>query len=137
MRSDDGVGLEVIRELRSALSSVPAPGVKVHPVSPMPERTISRLASEGGRMLIFDAVEAAKEPGDIVFCKLADTKYGFFATHNIPFRIVPGLAAMENDVYILGVQPESLEVGEHLSEPVCASVERIVTEFADLVEEGH
>lgn len=133
MRSDDGVGLEVIRTLRSALRLASAPGVKVHPVSAMPERAISKLASEGARMVIFDAVEAAREPGEIVFSRLADTKYGFFATHNIPFRLVPGLAARGNDVLIVGVQPESLEVGEHLSETARASVKKIVAAVAELV----
>ena len=134
MRSDDGAGLEVVRELRSALGSAPAPGVRVHPASATPERTIFRLASGEGRIVIFDTVEAAKEPGDIVYCRLTDTKYGFFATHNIPLRLLPGVAARGDDIYVLGIQPESLEVGEGLTQTVSASVKRIVTAVKEQVE---
>jgi hydrogenase maturation protease len=92
----------------------------------MPERTLSRLSSEGGTILVFDAVEASKEPGEVVFCTMADTKYGFFTTHNMPLRLVPGLVGHEEDVYLVGIQPESLDVGEGLTERVRASVQEVI-----------
>ncbi len=130
IRTDDAVGLVVVRALRSDLGSAPAPWVKIHRASLMPERLLSKLAAEGRRLLIFDAVEAAKEPGSIVFSRLSETKYGFFATHNIPLRLVPGLAAAGTEVYILGVQPESLEVGEGLTRTVSESAGTIVEAVA-------
>ena len=99
----------------------------------MPELLLSRLSSSAGRIVIFDAIEAAKQPGAIVCSRLSDTKYGYFATHNIPLRLVPGLAERADDVYICGVQPESLEVGEGLSDVVSGSAAQIVKAVTDTV----
>lgn len=134
IRTDDAVGLEIVSTLRSRLRAAPAPGLKTHPISAMPERLLSRLASAPGKIILFDAVDASKSPGEIVFCTLSETKFGFFATHNIPFRLIPGLAARANDVFIVGVQPRSLEVGEGLTDEVRASAERIVDSVAETAE---
>jgi hydrogenase maturation protease len=133
LRGDDGFGPEVISELRTRLGESP-PGLRIHQVSATPERLLSKLASRAERILVFDAVEAEKSPGEIVCSKLSDTKYGYFATHNIPLRLVPGLADREEDFYIVGVQPESLEVGEGLTPRVRASVREIVAVIANEVE---
>jgi hydrogenase maturation protease len=125
IRRDDGVGLEIISLLRSRLGRRPR-GLRIHGPSAMPERLLSRLASEAGRVVVFDAVDAAMQPGEIICRKLSETKYGFFATHNIPLRLVPGLAERQEDFYIVGVQPESLEVGEGLTDSVLGSANKIV-----------
>jgi len=134
MRTDDAVGLEIVSELRSRLGAAPSPRLRIYPATVMPERLLSRLASGPGGIVVFDAVEAAKSPGDIIFCALADTKYGFFATHNIPLRLIPGLASRENDVFMVGVQPRSLEVGEELTDQVRASARLVVDAVARTVE---
>jgi hydrogenase maturation protease len=102
-------------------------------VSPQPERLLSRLASEPGRIVVFDAVDASKSPGEIVCARLSDTKYGFFATHNVPLRLVPGLAGRRDEVFLVGVQPQSLEVGEGLTDVVQRSVERLVAVVVEAV----
>lgn len=134
LRSDDAAGLEIVSSLRSKLKASHSNGLKAHPVSSMPERLLSRLASDGERIVVFDAVEAGREPGEIVCCSLAETKFGFFATHNVPFRLIPGLAARENDVFIVGIQPESLEVGEGITDRVEASCQKIVNLVSEIVE---
>jgi len=133
IRSDDAVGLEIARTLRRNLGPSPRKGVRIHRNSLMPELLLSKLSTSAGRIVIFDAVEASKEPGEIVCSRLANTKYGYFATHNIPLRLVPGLAAREGDVYIVGVQPESLEVGEGLSDVVSGSAAQIIRVVTDAV----
>jgi hydrogenase maturation protease len=98
----------------------------------MPERLLSNLASGEGRIVVFDAVEASAKPGEVLFCPMADTKFGFFGTHNIPLRLVPGVEERLNDFLLVGVQPGSLEVGMGLTEPVRESVNEIVA----VVSEG-
>ena len=73
-------------------------------------------------------------PGEVVFLPMAGTKYGFFGTHNIPLKLVPGLERLE-EFYLVGVQPASLEVGEGLSEKVRESVDEIVAVVAEGVAE--
>jgi len=131
LRSDDAAGLEVVSSLRSKLGPAPAPGLKIHRCTPSPERLLAKLSEKPGKIVVFDAVEASKEPGAVIFCGIADTTYGFFATHNVPLKLIPGLAAREQDIYLVGIQPESLEVGEGLTERVRGSVEKVVAAVTD------
>ena len=132
LKSDDAAGVEIASTLRSKLGASPAPGVKIYPCTPMPERLLSKLASGEGRVVVFDAVEASAKPGEVVFRPMADTQYGFFATHNIPLRLVPGLEDRMGDFFLVGIQPASLDVGFGLSEKVQGSVNEVVA----VVEEG-
>jgi hydrogenase maturation protease len=134
LRGDDGLGIEIVSRLRKRLGT--RRGVRAHLPSRLPERVLSKLAEERGRIVIFDAVEASKPPGTIICSLLAETKYGYFATHNVPLRLVPGLGEKLSDVYILGIQPESLEVGDGLSETASRSVDEVV-EFVSAWEEEH
>ena len=135
LRSDDAVGLEIASELRSRLGAAPARGVRIHSPSLMPERLLSKLASKEGRIIVFDAVEASKPPGEIVCSKLGETKYGYFATHNVPLRLIPGLSDRQQDVFVVGVQPQSLEVGEGLTDIVRDSATRVAAAVTKAVEE--
>jgi hydrogenase maturation protease len=129
IRQDDALGLEISSRLRSRMGRSPG-RLKVHRPTQMPERLISKLASTSRRVVIFDAVETSKPPGTIVCSKLGDTKYGFFATHNVPLKLVPGLEERLGDFYVVGVQPERLEVGEGLSAIVDLAVDKIVDYIA-------
>jgi hydrogenase maturation protease len=122
--------------LRRRLRSASKRAVKIHGLSSNPERLISDLASKGERIVVIDAVEAQKEPGTIVCARLSDTKFGFFATHNVPLRLVPGVAENAADTYVVGIQPESVGVGEGLSEVVKESSAKLVALIAGLVEES-
>jgi hydrogenase maturation protease len=83
--------------------------------------------------VLIDAVEANRAPGTLASAHLSDTKFGFFATHNIPFRLVPELAEDLEETLVVGVQPESLEVGEGLSVTVEAAKRRVVGTIESLV----
>ncbi len=131
-KTDDAVGLEIITSIWSRLGTSPAPGVKIHARTPMPERLLSKLASREGRTVVFDAVEALEKPGEVVFRSMADIKYGFFGTHNIPLNLVPGLQERLGDFFLVGVQPASLEVGRGLTNEVREAVKDIVS----VVSEG-
>lgn len=134
IRGDDAAGLEVANALRRALRASPTAKVKVHDVSLTPEREVSKIPLSE-RLVLFDAVEAGLRPGSIVCGRLNETKYGYFATHNVPFRLIPGLEARGNDVLMLGIQPESVEVIEGLSKAVRESTERLVRGITETVEE--
>jgi hydrogenase maturation protease len=91
-----------------------------------PERILTKISSKRGNIVVFDAVEASREPGEIIFCKMAETKYGFFVTHNLPLKLIPGLSTREDDVYLVGIQPASIEVGEGLTDRVDRSVREVI-----------
>lgn len=135
MKQDDAVGLDVVSSLRRRLKSRLRKNVKVHGPSSDAERLISDLASRGERIVVIDAVEAQKEPGTIVCARLSETKFGFFATHNVPLRLVPGVAENAADTFVVGIQPESVGVGEGLSDVVKKSSERLVEMIVSMVED--
>jgi len=134
IKQDDAVGLEVVSLLRRRFGPVSPKGIKIHAISSHPERQISELASKGERIVVIDAVEAQKEPGTIVCARLSETKFGYFATHNVPLRLVPGVAENAADTYIVGIQPDSVGVGEGLSQVVKESSAKLVAMIAGLVE---
>jgi hydrogenase maturation protease len=126
----------VVSSLRRRLRSASRRTINVHGLSSNPERLISDLASKGERIVIIDAVEAQKKPGTIVCARLSETKFGFFATHNVPLRLVPGVAENAADTYVVGIQPESVGIGEGLSDLVKKSSMKLVAMIASLVEEA-
>ncbi len=133
MRGDDAVGIEIVSRLRSRLGGSPK-GLKIHPAALMPERLLSKIASSSHRAMVFDAVEASRPPGSIVCRRLSETKYGFFATHNVPLKLIPGMEPRLRDFYIVGVQPASLGVGEGISDAAARAVESIVKFFTERAE---
>jgi Ni,Fe-hydrogenase maturation factor len=66
-------------------------------------------------------------PGEVILASLGDSKFGFFATHNIPLSLIPSLSANLENVYVGGVEPGELEVGEGLSDSVRSSVAKITS----------
>jgi hydrogenase 3 maturation protease len=132
IRRDDGVGLEVVSKLRKALGPRPTPKLRIHAPSLNPERIMSRVASKGDSLIVFDAVEANKRPGSIVCASLDDTKFGFFATHNIPLKLVPGVSESLDKMHVVGIQPESVDVGEGLSDIVRMASDRLVATITDI-----
>jgi hydrogenase maturation protease len=117
LRQDDSVGLYVIRLLRGRGRKL-GRHIVVHPPSTSPERELSRVDCTRNRVVLFDAVEANSSPGTVVFAGLGDSRYGYFATHNIPLRLLPNVSGNTANVYIAGVQPMEVGVGEGLSEVV-------------------
>jgi len=136
LKQDDAVGLQVVSSLRRRIRPRSRKSVKIHGLSSNPEVLISDLASKGERIVLIDAVEAQRKPGTIVCARLSETKFGFFATHNVPLRLVPGIAENAADTYVVGIQPESVVVGEGLSRVVKESSAKLVDMIAGLVAEA-
>jgi len=133
-RGDDAAGLEIVGMLRRRLGAAPAPGMRIHSASLLPERILTKISRKRGRIVVFDAVEASKRPGEIVFCRMSETKHGFFATHNVPLKLLPGLAGREDDIFLVGIQPASMDVREGLTEEVQRSVKKVASVVTEGVE---
>lgn len=127
IKKDDSVGLYIASRLRSRLGSSPSPRVVIHRPVDHPEVAISKLDLSSCRLLVLDAVDAGKPPGSVVFANIEDTRYGFFATHNIPLRLLPSVRGHGKNVYVLGVQPHDLGIGEGPSRMIEPIAEQLVT----------
>lgn len=139
IKSDDSVGLYIISKLRRKYGTSPSKFVKIVQASSS-ESAISKIENKpGGKisemLIVFDSIESNSPAGSIIFANVGDTKYGFFATHNVPLRLIPSVASNMSDIFVLGVQPANTEVGENLSEIVLVSADRIVSTIGELIEE--
>lgn len=132
LRRDDGLGIRLINDLRSKYQKTKS--LKVHPPTLRSESLISRIDYSKDKALIFDAVECNSPPGSIVFSSLKDSRFGFFATHNIPMRSLPEVAPHLDRVLLLGIQPKDVDVGEGLSEQVNYSVGKVVSVLTEVMK---
>jgi hydrogenase maturation protease len=138
IKSDDSVGLHIVSKLHDKYGTAPREFVKILHAKSL-ETSLARLARNGRAdvtdlVVIFDAIESNTPPGSILFANLARTEYGFFATHNVPLKLVPFIANNIENVFILGVQTETIEIGEELSACVRHSAELIIDRIANLIE---
>jgi len=134
IKQDDALGIELVSKLRRLLGPEPLPGMRIHPPTLTPERLLVRLSNGKRRIVLFDAIEAGRPPGTVVCAKLEDTKFGYFATHNIPLKILPSIRNLDGKVRVIGIQPAEVDVGEGLSFEVNASCEKLIAAVVDLVE---
>jgi hydrogenase maturation protease len=133
IKSDDSVGLYIARQLRRRVGSRPSPLVRIHGTAARLEALLSKLDLGKTTLLFFDAVEANLPPGSIVFTNVQNEQYGFFATHGIPLKLHPAVRENCGNVFMLGVQPNDLGVGEKLSEPVLTAADEVVGVLAGML----
>lgn len=136
MRNDDGVGIQIITKLRKKCPHTREHFI-IHSPSDRAESTISRINYEKDRVLIFDAVECNSAPGSILFTTLGDSRYGFFATHNIPLKSIPFVSSYPDRIFVLGIQTLNIQVGERLSRVVKESMEQTVDQLAKIIGKDH
>lgn len=131
---DDAVGLYVISELRKRYGARPNANLRIHAATPTPERILSRMGGAGGRVVVFDAVECNREPGHLFCGKLADSKVGFFATHDMPLSLFGDIGTGTENAWVVGVQPKDTDFGEGLTEEVRRSADVLVDYVGKLME---
>lgn len=83
------------------------------------------------KLLIIDAVYSEKlEPGDLVLLDENSIREELpvTSTHNIPLKQVLALlkhVAGVKEIYLLGVQVKSIELGDRVSPEVCESIKKL------------
>ena len=119
LRSDDGVGVFIVSgiENRDHISTLL---VEVNI-----ENYINKINSISPDILIIaDCLDFNREPGYADIIPVGLTNEFTISSHNISLKRVAEFLKME--VYVLGVQPADLRVGEHLTPVVKESAEKII-----------
>jgi hydrogenase maturation protease len=121
--SDDGFGVYLAEELVAAgISDVIIAGTT-------PEHYMGRIAEQGfDHLLVIDATNFNDVPGTVVFLNAAEIATAFpqISTHKISLgALARALEHAGTRVWLLGVQPESLQPGQELSATMEASMEII------------
>ena len=122
LMSDDGVGFHVITEFRKR----PHAGVLVTEVGTALLDAVS-LLSWADRVIVIDALHAEGAPGTIYWASLSEIHH---RTGNLSLHELDLNAALEfmprdrpqPEIFVLGVQPGSLDMGLELSSPVTAAI---------------
>jgi hydrogenase maturation protease len=120
--SDDGFGVRLGEELQKAgVSDVVIAGTT-------PDRCIGSVAERGfDRILFLDAVEFDGAPGSVVLlnAKEMSARYPQVSTHKISVGVLARWveSSSRTRVWLLGVQPESMKAGQHLTPTVNATLE--------------
>ena len=124
LRGDDGVGPEVARRLSGRC------GVPVVNAGEVPENYLDLVrARSPERVLLIDAADFGGAPGDTALVRLdvgETTSSRLPTTHCASLSVFARYLRTEigTEVWLLGIQPASLEFGRPLSAPVAGAVER-------------
>ena len=133
---DDGLGVRLAESLAKRLEHLPnAPAVIDGGMNP--ERFIGRVADGGFDSLVFlDAVDFGAEPGSVLVADSTEmaSRFPQISTHKISLGVLAGWveASGNTKARLIGVQPESLKMGQELTPTVQVTLEIIEELLCDL-----
>ena len=111
LKSDDGIGVYIAQQIREKEK------IKALVVEVSIENYIGKINRIPHDVLIFiDAVNFQQEPGFFSLLTPGEIMDYTVTTHNISISKLLGF--FRSPLWILGIQPQSLSLGEGLSEPV-------------------
>lgn len=133
LRTDDGVGLEVVRLLKPYSDN----RLQVFEAHMIPDAFIRPACKMNPtHLLIVDAAELHAKPGDWRLLSSDEVEEGLFTTHAIPVVEVASEIKRRCDskVAFLGIQPKSRDISislsqecQHSAKEIADSIHRIVT----------
>lgn len=129
LRGDDGFGPALINRLKGNVNAV------CIDAGSAPENHIGSIVKgKPDTILIVDCVHLGLMPGEYEFLKKSDILRCGFTTHDIsPNMFIEYLEEETNArVYMLGIQPQSLSLGEEMSD----SVKKRLDEISKLIKEA-
>lgn len=132
--SDDGFGMHLAARL------VAAGVADVVLTGNCPERYLGRVTgSNFDRVVFLDAVEVGAAPGSVVLLNSDEmsAKFPQVSTHKISLGLLALLARGNGvgEAWLLGVQPESIEPGHHLSPKLQGSLDLLTDLLQDIFKD--
>jgi hydrogenase maturation protease len=122
LNTDEGVGVHAVRRIKEQVGEVD--GVAIEDGGTLGLNLLP-LVEDATHLLILDAVNAGQPPGTVVELRKEEIPlYGGFklSQHQLTFQEVLGLALIRGRLpeylHLIGVQPDSLEIGVGLSDKV-------------------
>jgi hydrogenase 3 maturation protease len=115
LRHDDGLGPEIIVKLKTRID---APCIDAGEV---PENYFGKIVKENpDTVLIIDAVYLYQKPGDFRVLNRDEILNVGISTHDVSPSVFIRYLAEETgaEIYMLGVQPQNIQLGEGISEIV-------------------
>ena len=122
LRGDDAFGLRLIERIQGKVRAV------CIEAGTAPESYTGKIVKEKpDTIVLVDAVHLNKPPGEYALLEKAEILKTGFTTHDLsPDLMIEYLEGRTRaDIYLLGVQPQTLAMGAEMSEPVKKSLDKL------------
>lgn len=132
LRGDDMAGMLIARKLLPLASTGRNPAFGVFLGSTAPESITGEIRQfNPTHIIIIDAADIGKSPGEVEFIDPESIDGASFSTHMMPLSIVVRyiVNATGCEVVILGIQPESLEFSETPTPAIQRAIDEITGIF--------
>lgn len=129
LRNDDGFGPALISRLKEKIKAI------CIDAGTTPENYTGKIIRENpDTILIVDALDLDRNPGEFEILEKDDIIKSGFSTHDIsPNMFIEYLQNRTHaDIYMLGLQPKNVSFGEEMS----SSVKSALTEIVGLIKEA-
>ncbi len=131
LRGDDAAGCLVCDELQANGGSS-GPDFLVLDCGSAPENYVQPVADvHPTRILVVDCCDFGAKPGEFSLFSREQVdrlSYGLLSTHTLPLTLTIEMLSLETGatIELLGIQPERMEFGEDLSEPIRRALPGVV-----------
>lgn len=133
MRGDDGFGPALVEKLNGQVKAI------CIDAGSAPENYTGRIVKENpDTILLVDALHLGRAPGEYEILKKEEILNSGLSTHDIsPKLFIEYLEKQTHaDIYMLGVQPKSINFGAEMSDVVKKAIEKIVKVIAMVVTDA-
>jgi len=130
LKGDDGVGSIIAGRLKNVEP------LYVIDTGTVPENFIGKVLSTKRNVLVFiDAMDFGEKPGSYKFFGIEDIDDGDISTHapSLSYMLEIFKGGGEIQAYVIGIQPETIELGEKISKRVEAAAKDITDIFIEWV----
>jgi hydrogenase 3 maturation protease len=136
LRSDDNAGNRIVALLEEKLQAGPEREYRFYQGESAPENFTGAIRIFNPEyLLVFDAAELQKAPGTFALIAPDQIDGIGFASHVLPLKIICNYlsSAVGRRIFLIGVQPQTLEFGENLSPAVVEAIAEFAARFSDLL----
>lgn len=132
LRADDSVGLYIVGELKSRLTAHSGQELRFYLGESAPENFSGEIRNFGTtHLVIVDAADLGEEPGTMRIIEKDRIGGTSFSTHMLPLKMLTDYLVMTTgcQVFVVGIQPNSLAFGQLISEPVKETADKFLETF--------
>ncbi len=132
IRGDDGIGPYIVENIKHLESS----NVSILNVTTAPENFTGKIRKiDPTHIIIVDAVIMNEGPGKIKIVKKEEVAGVSISTHSMSLSYLVNYLELEKpyNILFIGIEPESMELGQGLSPLVKSSSDEIINIFTEIL----
>jgi len=130
MRGDDGAGSELAAQLAGRVNAT------VIDAEEVPENYLGPVIADNPEvLLILDAASMDAAPGSLAIIEMDNIAGSGLSTHSASLNLFLLVlqSEIQPDTFILGIQPQSIEFGAPISQPVSVAMEMIEKSLIEML----